>query len=146
MHSTFTNVKAADLDDEDTTYCNVKRQTLNAAGGELHFRKGADPSREVSTTLYSHHYRSDKLPYRIKQFRLKRSIAREVDFVYLLPVPPWFSFGFSQPQDAHHLVSHVSLGNTIFYPSSRPYVDAETGVELMGYRRAGRPRAHSFDC
>ena len=139
----YTNIKQDDVDDTDTSYRNVTRAKEATACGVLHFVGNSSAVKtRYAVTLYSHHHRTSTTHDRV--FRLRRSRAVDTDFVYVLPVPGWFTFGFSTPRDAHHLVTHVTLGDAVFTASTTPYRDVTSGIDMLGYRRVSRPRARSF--
>lgn len=138
----YTNVDAARLDDHDTTYTNVRRDRQPYVGGALNYYDDAESQTATTTHLFAQHRRVLKTG--ASRFRLRPSVAVNVDFVYVRPVAGWFTFGFSQPLDAHHFVSYVTCGSTVFYPSKDLYLDIRTGVEMVGYRRTGRQRAGSL--
>jgi len=137
----YTNVDVADLDDHDTAYTNVRRTRQPYVICTLHFHDGTAP-KATTTELFAQHRRVKMAVS--PRFRLRPSSADEVDFVYVKPTPGWFTFGFSQPLDAHHLVSHVTCGRRVFYPSKDAYLSVRTGVDMLGYRCGGRRRAGSL--
>jgi len=93
-------------------------------------------------------------------FRVAATIAREVDFVFIRQIMPWYMFGLSTPPNTHHTISHVTIGTNVYYADrTTPYHPASSSVDasssatsppdtshrppLWGYRRRRLRRAHS---
>lgn len=127
-----------------TTYRNVQRTRTQLTPVQVHFYAAATVPEvpDVAVTLYGHHRRLSSTTK--THFELKDSDAACIDFVFVVPVLGWFAaLGLSAPQSAHHLVSHVTVGDATFFPNKRPYSVAGEGIERIGYYRRRIQRCSS---
>lgn len=136
------NVKEHNVFKKNTIFVNCSRAQAPPLYGQVHcFEDGKDTPLEIG--FYSHNYPMfNTLKH---HWKIRPSMAKEIDFIFIRCAPAWFTFGFSTPPNVRHLVQYVSFGDHIqFYPTTTEYTDAVTGNTLVGYHRVRqRPRAHS---
>lgn len=137
---TWTNCTDNRVTNNNTLYSNVARHRRPTLETEAVFLNDRVP---ITMTLYSKHYSL----YRTEQpsFRLRHAVAQEIDCITVKCTPSWWSFGFSAPQDAHDTVSHILIGDRVYYASRKPYLvhDGNHGT-VLGYRLRARTRSYSL--
>lgn len=138
---TFTNVQKKQVDESDTTFKNIQYIDERRKTAVVHFFADKEDT-EIVATLYSRHHRLSSTSAHM--FELSADAARKVDFVFVVPIVGWFaSLGMSVPDNAHHVVSHVSIGDHMFCPNKAAYpVHGEGGK--VGYTRCRLKRSNSI--
>lgn len=138
---TFTNVQKKQVDESDTMFKNIQYVDERRKTGVIHFFKN-DVDTPIVATLYSQHHRLSSTQEHM--FELSADAARKVDFVFVVPIVGWFaSLGMSVPDNAHHVVSHVSIGEHMFCPNKVPYRVHGEGSRV-GYTRCRLKRSNSI--
>lgn len=141
---TYTNRSVQNVTITDAVFINMKRQSTPHLRGCVHYKKGhSEDETPINVHMFGHHEPIASTDQ--SSFRVSPATLCEIDFVHVMPTPGWFTFGFSTPQCAHHIVSHVTIGNTVFYPDLRPY-KLTAGGTSVGYTKKTIRRAGSSPC
>ena len=124
---------------KDATFTNTAQQYKPHVACEVHFKE----EMPVIVNLYAQHVLIGT--FKSKYFRLSAATACGVDFIDVKCVPGWFTFNFSTPDNAYHLVSHITIGKKLFYPTRKSYF-TEDGQEKNGYSHMNLKKSHSSPC
>ena len=138
----YHNISHTNVTQLDTIYQNVERSETQFVTVTVHFYENrGNENSDVDVTLFSRHRRMSSTNK--TSFELKDTLARQVDFVYVIPVLGWLSsLGFSSPNSAHHIVSHITIGENTYWPQKTAY-SVHGASEKIGYYRQRIARHNS---